>query len=359
MREGPDASVLATAARWGVRVASWQGPDLRAEDIPVAAGVWDVSASRQVPELLDLTVPAGSRGEWIPGADPEHPLARYGQTLDVTVVVADAAGRREWEVPLGRAVIQDWSAPDPGDVEVKASGVLQRVADDRLPSPESPDSTATLISEFRRLITPGIPVEVLVDDRAAPQSFTWDEDRLGALYDIADSLPATLKVTAEGGVLLDAPLPATVPAPVITWTDGEGGTVVSAPRSDTRTDAYNAVVARGQASDPDAAAVQAEAQVTEGPMAVGGPYGPVRRFYASPLLTTTGQCLAAAQSILATSVVPSRTVTVTCASDPRVELWDPVAAVRDGVTYHGWVVAYRLPLTVAGGPMTVQIGIGG
>lgn len=360
MRSGPDAAVLASAASWGCRVASWQGTTLRAAQVPVVGGTWVADATRQVPDRLTLTVARGARDEWVPGEDTTHPLARYGQELDVTVVVGDASGRRTWDVPIGRAPIQDWTAPDPGDVVVEAAGVLQRVADDRLPRPESPLPGATLGSEFRRLMTPGIPVRIVgLADRPAASSFAWDEDRLAALYDLADAWPASLSVTPQGGVLLGPPTPATFPGPVLTWTDGEGGTVVSAPRSDTRDGAYNAVVARGTSTAPDAEQVSYEARVTSGPMAVTGPYGPVRRFFASPLLTTVGQCQAAATSILASSVRPSRTVTVTCASDPRVELWDPVRAVRDGRVYDGWVVGYRLPLSVADGDMTVTIGIGG
>lgn len=360
MRSGAPSSVLASSAQWDVQVASWQGTSLRAASVPIVSGVWSADASRQVPDSLDLRVPRGAVDEWVPGADTSHPLARYGQTLTATVVVTDVTGQSSWRTQVGQAVIQEWSADDPGDVQVTAAGVLQRVADDRLPAPTSPAAGATLAGEFRRLISGGIPVEIAgLTDRAAASSFTWDEDRLAALYDIADAWPALLAVTARGGVRLSAPLPATFPGPVLTWTDGEGGTVVSAPRSDTRDDAYNAVVARGSSASTTAAMISAEVKVTSGPMATTGPYGVVRRFYSSPLLTTTGQAELAAQSILATAMRPSRTVTVTCAPDPRVELHDPVRAVRGGQTFDGWVVAYRLPLTVRDGDMSVTIGLGG
>jgi hypothetical protein len=591
MREnGPTTSVLATSARWGVEVASWQGEDLRAAAIPVASGTWSVDSTRQVPESLTLTVPPGSLDEWVPGADMEHPLARYGQELDVTIVVTSADGLETWETAIGRAEIQEWTAGDPGDVEVSAVGILQRVADDRFPEPTSPSSGSTFVSEFRRLMTAGIPIEIdpgLID-RVVPEDFVWQEDRLSALYDLADAWPALIRVDSDGGVrltptlpsvtaltadlpaghddvigppytllrtnwaknpratntagtiwayqngtgevstgafitnALDGPvfgltsyrrsttttaktggssgiytrsatagpipggkagdvlraslyvrpsvtrdialsmtpklaaansgnartgtyitcpggkwtrlselittsaayddvqiwgvLPSGMPIPVggtldatgaqleissapagpffdgetpdtgvtlydwvgavnasqstlsrasvieravvLTFTDGVAGTVVSAPRSDTRAESYNAVVARATSSDANLPAIQAHAQVLSGPMAVTGPYGPVRRFYSSPLLETYAQCVDAAKSLLVTSVLPSRTIVITHAADPRIELYDPVRAIRDGVAYDGYVIAYTLPLTVGDGEATTTIGIG-
>jgi hypothetical protein len=360
MRDGPDPAVLATSAEWRVVVSSWQGDDLRAEALPVVSGTWSADATQQVPEQLTITVPTGAYAEWIPGTDTTHPLARYGQVLDVSIIVSSADGQRTWETQIGRAGIQGWSAADPGDVSVEAVGVLQRVADDRLPEPTSPSVGSTFFSEFRRLLSGGIPVDLdpAVIDRVVPGDFVWQEDRLSALYDLADAWPVQIHVDPDGALRLTAPLSPVVPAAVMTFKDGEGGTIVSAPRSDTRADVYNAVVARANTSEPNLPTVQAHAQLTSGPMSVDGPYGPVRRFYSSPLLDSYEQCVAAANSVLLTSVLPSRTVVVTHAADPRVELYDPVRAIRDGVIYDGYVVAYSLPLTVADGEATTTIGIG-
>lgn len=358
MRAGPPSHVLAQSVSWRARVSSWRGTSLLAAQVPVSAGYLEVSATRQVPERLVLSVPPVSDGtSWVPDS-PAHPLARFGQRLRAQIEVT-APGVGSWLVPVAAAAIQSSTAPDPGDVRVTAFGVLQVAVDDRLPSPTSPRPGGTFASEFRRLTPAGIPVQIDTDliDRPCPRSFVWESERIDALYALADAWPAQVRMSATGGVRLSAPIPSVMPAPVLTWTDGEGGTLVSAPREDTRADSYNAVVARGVSDDPAVAPVQGEARVLAGPMAATGPYGVVRRFYASPLLTTITQCRSAAQTILERVSRPARTVTVTCASDPRVELHDPVRAIRDGQVYDGWVVGFRLPLTVGDGDMTVTIGL--
>lgn len=355
--DAPSAAVLAAAAGWQCRVGSWLGDTLLADDIPIGAGTWRASASTQVIESLDLTVPPGYSGEWVPRDDTSHPLAAYGQQLDTTLLVTDGGGVTTWEIPLARSGVQDWSDPDLGDVTVRAAGPLQRVADARLASPRSTKPSATLESELRTLIVAGIPVDVdaALTDRSVP-SFSWQDDRLGAVYDLVSAWPALLRVTPTGGVYVGEALPSVHPGPVMTWTDGEGGTVASAPRSDARSGRPNSIVARGMTAD--GTPVQAEAHIETGSMAVDGPYGVVREFLFSPLLTTVGQCQAAADTALARKSRPLRTVRVTAAPDPRVELYDPVRVVRDERTYDGWVWDVTLPLTVADGDMVLEVALG-
>lgn len=366
MRFGPPDHVLASSAEWIPRVSSWQGTELRAADIPVAGGSLRVSRDQQVPEILNLQVPEHADGfNWVPLTSTEHPLARYGQQLSVEIHVSDGYTQDPWVTRLGSFPIQDWNNDDEGIVSVTGFGVLQLAADDRLPEATSPEPDGTLASEFRRLMPAGVPVDIdeTLVDRAAPRSFVWDEDRLAALYEITDSWPARILADGEGGVRV-LPVISSRAEPVIMFSDGDEGTVVKAPRSDTRDKAYNAVVARGTGQGPDAPPIQAEAKVTEGPMSVDGPYGVVRRFYASPLITTRGEALAAARSILSAAVIPARSITVHCAPDPRVDIDDPVAVVRFAGTprqrtYYGYVHSYTLPLTVGGGLMQIEVGIGG
>jgi len=358
VREGPSAAVLANAAGWGVRVWSWLGDQVLANDIPVAGGRWKASARTQVVESLSLRVPPGYDGEWVPGDDKAHPLAAFGQDLVSTLLVTDATGATTWAMPLARSAIQSWDAPDPGDVQVEAAGRLQAVSDARLLFPRSPKPSATLVSELRALMVAGLPVEIdsALTDRGVPAGFTWQDDRLGAIYDLLDAWPALLRTTTRGGILVTAALPDNFPGADLYWYDGEGGTVASAPRTDKRTGRPNSIVARGMADD--GTPVQAEAHIDSGPMAVSGPYGLVREFTFSPLLTTTAQCQAAADTTLARKSRPLRTITVTAAPDPRVELYDTAAVTRNGVTYRGWVWDVDLPLSVADGDMVVEVALG-
>lgn len=344
-------------------MSSWRGGQLLGENIPVVGGRLTADVAQQVPERLTLTVanPGTDNqiGPWSPGDNPDHPLAANGQVLYVDVTIT--TGTDEWMTRLGAYLIQDWQDNDDGTVQVEAVGMLQVVKDDLFTIPAVPRAGGTFASEMRRLMSDGVPVTVMpgLVDRPIAQSFLWMDDRLGALYDLADAWPARIRTTSDGVVQIAQPLGA--PAPVLTWTDGQNGTVVALPTSGSRDDVHNVIVARSSATDdPARAPVQAVETQTTGPFAVGKFRRRVRIF-ASPLLATTQACAAAARTILADSLRPARAVTVVAVPDPRVELDDPASASRAGVNRVGHVVAYSLPLVVDSGDdvMTVTIGVTG
>lgn len=361
MRAGAPDEVLSGSCGWSPVVASWLGGSLLADSIPVLGGRVTAQVSQEVPERLRLTVPAesvvdGRRFSWRPGSDPMHPLARYGQELQVSVVVSSSAGPEEWETRVGRFLVTDWDDGDDGTVEVTAEGRLRRVKDALLASPMQPLPSGTLITEARRLLPAGVSVsfDAALVNRPCPAGMAWSESRLSALQEIADAWPALLRTDEWGQVMFRAPLPA-VPTPVLTLRDGERGTVESVARSDTRDGAYNQVVASSSASGVED--VQAVASQTSGPMSISGEYGTVTRRWSSPLITTAAQALRSAQTMLASSLLPATSVPVTCAPDPRIDLDDPVEVLRDGERLWGWVTGYDLPLTVSDGAMRVDVGV--
>lgn len=361
MRDGPDPAVLAGAFIMRTHVSSWLGTTLLAADVPVLSGMVSVDGSRQVPESATLTVPrfasdGASMRDWFPDL-PTHPLARYGQWLDIGVEVRSTLTQDSWVVGLGRFPIQGWDLLDSEDqVRVECSGMLQRVLDARFRRPEVPRSDGTLGSEFARLMVDGIPVEISTDlsDRAVPQSFQWDEDRLGALYDIADAWPARVRVDEHGTCRVLPPLDP-IPSPVLTLKDGDRGTVITAPTSDTRDGIPNVIVFRGSATDdPARTPITAVARISEGPLAPDS-YGEVVEYYSSPLVTTLLQAQKAAATRLANATRPARQRVVSCVPDPRIELDDPVRVIRGDAHDLGYVVGYDLSLM--GDAMTVRVGV--
>lgn len=347
MRAGPSDSTLAGAVSWRPRISSWLSGVVLADEIPITSGrcTWDASSS--VPDQLEITVPRfDGLMDYLP-TKPDSPLARYGQQLDVTLTVD------EFDVRLGRYLIVDWEY-DESVIKVTAAGLLQIAADSRLLSSTAPRDGGSLRSEFLRLLPEQMSAQFdqSLVDRACPSSMSWDEERLDALYDIADAWPAVLRPDAWGQVLVKPPVEVSAD-PVVSLTDGEGGTIVSVPRGDTRDGVYNIVVARSSADGVDA---QAVARVTSGPMNVAT-YNPVPKFYSSPLLTTVEQCQATANAMVVTSTRKSSTLKVTMAPDPRIELDDTIGVTRDGILNLGVVTGVDMPLTVSDGDMRVDVGI--
>ena len=358
MRAGPTPSALATSVSYRPMVSSWLGGVVLADELPVLSGKVTWTVGQEVQADLSLTVAGRSVEEgrtrfWRP-ALPDDPLARFGQVLDVSLLVDGMLVR------LGRFQITDWSDGDGGTIEVSGAGMLQAASDDRLTEATGPRDDGTLRSEFARLLPSYMSAQFdpALVDRPCPKAMEWDEDRLAALYEIADAWPARLREDAWGGIVVLPPLPDS-PSPVLTLTNGEGGTVIGAPTSDTREGTYNVFVARSSADGVD---VQAIVSVTDGPMNAGGNYLPVPKFFSSPLLLTVDQCRAAATTMRDNSVRSSRIRKVELAPDPRIELDDAIELLLNRDTpretrERGFVVGVEMPLTVSDGAMRADIAI--
>lgn len=341
----------------GVRVSSWLGASLLAASVPVLDGSFEESDGQEIPERIILMVPAVDAGfSWDPAGDPRHPLADFGQRLNVTVDVRTPRGA-SWAVPFGWFQVESWDlSDDQSTVKVTALGLLQVVADDKLRGPEQPRLGGTFASEFKRLMSGGIPVAVdpVLADRACSSSFVWDEDRLSALYDLADAWPARIVTGADGTVQVKPPL-GLIPVPVLTLTNGSMGVLMTAPRSSSRVGRYSAVVARSSADTATSTPIEGEFLTTAGPYAIST-YGTVRRRAASPMLNSTASAVAMARTIAEDSQRQARVIAVTLPPDPRIQRGDPVALVWDDVTYRGWVQTVNLPLTVDGSAMKITVG---
>lgn len=357
MRDGIPSTVRLRSLGRSPRVSSWLGATLLADQVPVDGAVFEESDGQEIPEKLTLSVPVSSQGRsWDPTGDPTHPLACYGQRLNVVLDVRTPRGQ-SWEVPVGWFQVDSWKlSDDESRVDVTALGLLVVVAEATFRGAEQPRAGGTFASEIRRLMPGGIPVSISPDltDRACPSSFTWDEDRLSAIHDLVEAWPARMMVSADGTVMVLPPLGLT-PEPLLTLTDGSDGVLMSAPRADSREGRYNAVVARSSADDSDSTPVEGEYESLTGPYAVTT-YGVVRRRVASPLLASTTAAQSLARTVAEDSQRQARLVTVELPPDPRIQRGDALALVWGEDTYQGWVRRATLPLTVKGAaPMTLTV----
>ncbi|SIQ07381.1 DUF5047 domain-containing protein [Micromonospora avicenniae] len=345
-------SVLTRSYRLRCAVESWLGDELLAAEVPVETASEETDRSLRVPERVTFTVPRYDRGvDWSPVTD-DHPLAANGQRLRVQLGIEIGNGVTEW-FQRGWFVIED-SIADGDSVSVAAVGLLSLVEEARLVSPYQP--SGTLFNTLRGLVEPALTVtsDGLID-RAVPSGINYDEDRLGAVLELLDAWEADARVTEDGYLYVSPAEPSRTP--VLSLTDGQGGTVIQATGSSAREGAFNVVVARGTA--PDGGQIQGVAYDYSGPKRHGGPFNPlpVPYFYSSPLLTTVAQANSAARTVLARlKRSTAKEFQIEMVPHPGLQAGDTVAITTEEYTDLLCVVeALNLPYTAGGGSQRLTL----
>lgn len=340
------------------RAEAWLGEALLSADIPVADGTEDRDRALTVPERISLTVPRRDRGvDWDPGTDPAHPLAAYGQQIrvDYGVHLGGDRGNFEW-INRGWFLITD-SATDGDTVTVTAQGLLTLIDEAKFVGPFQP--SGTLVSTVRGLVEPALTVNIdgSLTDRAVPLGMQWDSDRMAGLNEVLDAWPADGRVT-EDGYLLVEPLNDSGD-PVLSLTDGAGGTVVRWQGSTSREGAFNAIVAQGEDTNGNQIQGVAYDVLGSSPYRIGGPFNalPVPQTFYSPLMSTVAQCRAGAATRLARlRRTASRRLEVTMVPHPGLALGDVVAVTGAGLTAAPCMIeALSLPYSPGTQSLTVRV----
>jgi len=332
-----------------VLVSGFYDGNVTADEVPVVAGEVTADASAAIAYALTLEAPAS----WLPD-NPLHPLERNGQTLVAQRgIILDSGEGETWD--LGTFRVDAWEATVPyGGVAVDALGMAAVLDEARLEVPYSPARGVGFVDVAEALVDNLLPLEVdsSLPSRNVPAGLVWDEDRLGALAELAAAWPARFEVTPEGVATFAPPYgDPHLETPVARYVAGEDSTVVEYRPAGTREGFYNAVIARGEGDAVDGrGAVQAAAYLDS----YSGPYGRVPLFYSSPLLTTQAQALAAARTRLAAVSTVTDRLEVSAIPDPRRRLGDVVEVDLGARAWVGRVVAYTMPLGL-GDPMTLTV----
>jgi hypothetical protein len=343
-----------------LRISSWYGDQLVADDLPVADSSAQETINRadSVPERLTFQVPRISRGVDYTPIGVDHPLAANGQRLKVELGVQ--TGIRDDGTPNVEYLQRRWfvifeSQPTGDTVSVEGRGLLWLIQEARMVSPYQP--TGTFKTAIRGLIEPALTVafDAALVDRSVPSGINYDDDRLGAVQALLTAWPAEGHVTEDGYYAIG---PATDAAAVsLALTDGAGGTVITANGDSTRDGVYNAVVARGTTSD--GGVVQGVSYDTSSPAGIGTPFNdlPVPLFFDSPLLTTQAQAQAASVTRLATLMRKSaEAYDVTMVPHIALQEGDRVTLTTDHFTARpGIVEGLTLPLQAGGGAQSLTV----
>lgn len=324
-------AILAGSFTYLVKVSSWLGEQLLAEDVPIADGYEDSDRSLNVPERVTFTVPKIKDGfDWTP-TRPDHPLYAGGQTLKVSLGIGAGTDGPEW-FQRGEFLIIE-AEEDRFQITVTCAGLLTLIDEAEFVSPFQP--TGTIASTVRDLIEPALTADLdaAPADRSVPvASVNWDTDRLAALGELLDAWPATAQMNENGYLEV---VPAVTPTTAVrSFTDQAGGTIISSAGASSRDGGFNVVVATGYTTD--GGEVRGTAYVNSGPWTYGGLANPlpVPFGYASPLLTTTDQCTAAAATIRDRKMREAalEAYSVICVPDPTIQLGDPVTVTTDHVS---------------------------
>lgn len=321
-----------------------------ADNLPILSGTEEYDESLNVPERVTVAVPRVIDGVSYEPVDPTSALAAFGQRLHVQLGVDVGAQGTEW-FTRGEFLITQ-SAANGDQVDVTAVGLLEIIDEARFITPYAP--AATILGVLRNLVEPALPllVDSALVDRATPgasSGINYDEDRLGAMWEVIDAWPADAMIMPEGYLYVFPESDGTRDWNLFRTNRADSpfdkATVVRRQSSSSRDGVYNVVVARGQLAD--GGQVYAAAFDTSGSASrYGGPFNPfpVPYFYSSPFLTSRAQCQAAADKMM------RRRQRGTFASYDVTCVPVPILTGRDGV----WIIGDDPVLEQAEIPTVVE-----
>lgn len=184
---------------------------------------------------------------------PTDPLAPYGNMIRATRGIEFATGvQYSWTVFIGR--IQQTTLNDDGTCSVQASDLSADVVENLFLFPHNSQTGSDVTSEVFRLISDALPSATFgpSDTFSVPvQALAWQLDRGQALDELGDSVGAFWYPLADGRFVLRR-YAWTVPGPpIVTYADGDGGSVFSSSASRSREGVYNSLTVTGERLNGD------------------------------------------------------------------------------------------------------------
>lgn len=332
------------------------GPDPAGETIQVLSGDVQFDATAAVWSSMSLETLGIDETDYTSlfPRFADSLLAPYGNEVYLRYGI-DTGPETIW-TPLGYYRVDDTEQSGSSDGPIRLTGPdrWQGLADARLVVPRQYQSSRPVGSVVEDLVLDVYPQAVIswdddTDQRALGRDLIIEEDRAGALRDIATSHGKVCYWDSEGVLRFE-----TAPDPeAIVWEirAGWGGVLVSSSRRVSREGMYNGVVVRGEgATGAPALGIAVDVGVSS-PTRWGGRFGMVPRFYSSPLVTTNEGGFLAAASILRRSIGMPYSVDFGAIPNPTLRPRQAVRITqRDGNREIHLVDTLRIPLT--GGPMT-------
>lgn len=318
--------VITTSHQISVR-ATANTAALGSVTVPVTGGSVTADATSQVRRTATVTIADPTL--W--PANPLDVLSPLGSELVVEYGIAIPGRDMEW-VPLITGVITDVERATPASqgLQVTLTDRSSKVEEDEFVSPTQIGGTgATYVQVLASLVQHLYPAVTVLDTTGNTtvcpqldvQKARWSE----GVEQITVAIGAEAYFDQVGRLVV-RPQPTLAGSPVWQANIGPGGVIVSETSAQKRELVFNQVIASGMRSD-GTTPVYAIAQDTDpsSPTLYGGPFGAKTRRYASALLTTQPQALAAAQALLERARGEQATVTLTTVTNPALEPGDVFA----------------------------------
>lgn len=267
--------------------------EVRASNLQPFSGQVDASLTQRVTRQATFTLgrdtyPATSSGP----LSPEFAVAH----IQAGIQYGDGSVEM---FPIFTGRIDTTTANPDGSVDFQCYDLAADVVSYPFEQPRTATTGMTL-SEMQDIILEALPQATFgtntVIDTPTPQ-LTWDEDRGGALDDLAQSLGGRWYTLGDGTFVVREARYTSGPI-VATYTDGPRGLVSSATVARTRAGAFNGIVTVSERTDgSDPVRVPARVNNPDDPLYFGGKYGKVVQVIKvnTPLSTTQAQTLSQTQ----------------------------------------------------------------
>jgi hypothetical protein len=353
--------ILSAGHRHYVRVEVWSGLGQLLETFIPAdrkgqregglvfySGTVSASLNSRVTRTLQMTVPL----DLYPSAVTDL-LAPFGNEIRVFrgVDLADGSAKYVWPVFRGRIREVSKSARG-GSTSVLCSDRAADIVDHEFVSPQNSQTINTVYTEFVRLIRDALPDAQFgtSDTFVTPvKTLTWELSRSAALDEMATSASALWYALADGSFVMRK-FPWTQPnTPVVSLTDGPGGSVNDWSATRSREDIYNVVTVTGERLNGDAPVYATQSDLNPAsPTYINGGFGV--RSLLSRLQTPSTEVGAqgAAATLLATSVAPVEAWSLSVTPDASLELGDALLLGLDGREVVQVVSGFTMPLDLVG-----------
>lgn len=295
--------------------------------LPIVDGAVTIDSTAKIRRTLALAVP-NTQALW-------DILAVPGGEITVTKATRFIDGVTE-TVPLGVFIVdQDTIGYGTGDtITLTCPDRWLKVQRGRFGVTRSSVKTNTVAQEITRLMQgawgggypfPGwASTTATVGTKVGP--LLWDDgDREKAILDLCTAHSLEVFFDATGlAVLRPVPILTTNSIPVWTVDAGEGGVQISASRSRDLSTVRNAIVVTSSATDLHLAPQEVKNVDPADPLSTLGPLGYVPGYFASPVLRTTAQMLAAGKTLLRSKLGVAQQVTLEAAPNDALDAEDVI-----------------------------------